>query len=129
MVALLCIASLLAPAGAAAQGSPFDPIQPSPTPQEPATVPEDQQSQQDDEGLTSAQQLLIVLSAAVLMGGIAWAIMRDARSAAPAQPRSAAGGGDGPQPRGSRKPAGTRHRESRARAKAARQARKKARKR
>ncbi len=129
VASLACILALLAPSAALAQGGgAFQPIPQAP-PQQPTTVAPDQRNQ-DEEGLSSTQQLLIVLSALVLMGGIAWAIMRDARNAAPAEARSApATAGDAPQPRGSRRPAGVRQRDNRAKAKAARQARKKARKR
>ncbi len=122
---------LLAPATAAAQGGgAFDPIPPAPPAQPTTSPPPGTTTNNNDDGLSSTQQLLIVLSALVLMGGIAYAIMRDARSAAPAEPRRGqALPGETPKPRGSQKPAGARHRDNRAKAKAARQARKKARKR
>ena len=76
------------------------------------------------------QQMLIGVGGLVLLFGIAYGIVRDARSAAPAEPRGATyPGGEGPQPKGSRTPARVRHQQSRAKAKAARRARKKARKR
>ncbi len=130
VAALLCILALVAPTAAVAQGGgAFQPLPQAPPPQ-PTTVAADADDDGDEDGLSSTQQMLIVLSALILMGGIAWAIMRDARSAAPAETRGApAAAGDGPQPRGSRKPAGVRHRDNRAKAKAARQARKKARRR
>ena len=122
--ALLCLVILVAPAAALAQ-SPFDPIPPAPQPA-PATTP--QEDDDDEDGfLNSNQQLLIGLSGLVLLGGIAWAILRDARSAAPTH--KAGPDEDVHRPKGSQKPAGVRHRQSRAKAKAARQARKRARKR
>jgi hypothetical protein len=129
VASLLCILALLAPSAALAQGGgAFQPIPQAP-PQQPTTVAPDRSNPNDD-GLSSTQQLLIVLSALLVMGVIAWAIMRDARNAAPAETRGApVAAGDAPQPRGSRRPASVRHRDNRAKAKAARQARKKARKR
>jgi hypothetical protein len=130
VVALFCILALLAPAAAAAQGGgAFDPLPPS-QPSEPTQAPPPNTGNaNDDNGLSDTQQLLIVLSALVLMGGIGYAIVRDARSAAPAEPRRAPGLDEPQRQRGSQKPAGARHRDNRAKAKAARQARKKARKR
>jgi hypothetical protein len=125
--ALLCVLALASPGAALAQGGgAFQPIPPAP-PEQPATVPQEERT---DDGLSSRQQLLIALSGIVLLLGIAWAIVRDARSAAPADTRDAAReSGDAPRPKGSQTPAGVRHRTSRAKAKAARQARKRARKR
>ena len=135
--ALLCLLALLAPAAALAGheggggggggGGAFDPLPPAP-PEQPITVPQEGRTA-NDEGMSQTQQLLIVSSGLILLLGIAWLIMRDARSAAPADTRSAPAAGDAPQPRGSRTPAGVRHRTNRAKAKAARQARKKSRKR
>ena len=124
IITVLCLLALMAPAAAPAQG-PFSPIPPAPQPQ--ATAPPEEEDD-DEEGLTSTQQLLIGLSGIVLLGGIAWAILRDARSAAPVL-RRGRDDEDVHRPKGSQKPAGVRHRQSRAKAKAARQARKKARKR
>ncbi len=121
----------MAPGAALAQGGgAFQPLPPAP-PEQPAPAAPQGQQEEEDDGLNSNQQLLIGLSALVLLGGIAWAILRDARSAAPVDVRSAPGsaGGEPPQPRGSRAPASQRNRQNRAKAKAARQARKKARKR
>ena len=125
LAALLCALALVAPGTAAGQA--FDPLPPAP-PEQPAPDAVNQEAD-DDEGLSSTQQLLIGLSAFVLLFGIGWAIMRDARSAAPAETRRVPEAGETPQPRGSRTPAGARHQQSRAKAKAARQARKKARRR
>ena len=128
--ALLCLLALVSPGAALAQGGAFEPLPPAPP--EPAPPPEEQQTGNDeDDGLSSTQQMLIGASGFILLFGIAWLIVRDARGAAPAEGRGGAPGaaGDAPQPKGSRKPAGVRHRTNRAKAKAARQARKKARKR
>jgi hypothetical protein len=130
LTALLCLLALLAPSAALAQGGgAFDPLPPAPP--EPAPAPQaPQDQQQQDDGLSSTQQILVGMAGIVLLFGIAWAILRDAKSAAPADARSApALPGEKPQPKGSQRPAGVRHRQNRQKAKAARQARKKARKR
>lgn len=78
-LALLCALSacLSAPTVVLAQ-SPFGggslPAQPAEEPQAP--------SPPKDEGLSSGQTILILFGGAVLLGGIAWAIMRDARARA-----------------------------------------------
>jgi hypothetical protein len=127
ITALLCLLALVSPAVAAGQA--FDPLPPAPPPQ--PTTPEEPQNSigNDDDGLSSTQQLLIGLSAIVLLGGIAWAILRDAHRAAPVDPRDIRHRGDEPQRKGSQKPAHLRHQQSRKKTKAQRQARKKARKR
>jgi hypothetical protein len=130
--AFLCVLALTAPGTALAQGGgAFEPIPPAPPPA-PTTQPEPAgPTRPSDDGLSSTQQLLIAMSGIFVLFGIGWLIVRDARGAAPVETRGAAGGaaGDAPQPKGSRTPAGVRHRTSRAKAKAARQARKKSRRR
>ena len=123
LTALLCLLALAAPAGALAQGGAFDPLPPAQPDPQTTVPPQDVNNQDEDDGLSNRQQVLIGLSGFVLLLGIGWAIVRDARSAAPVEDRRAAG--DDPRPKGSQKPAGVRHRENRAKAKAARQARKK----
>ena len=125
--ALLCVLALAAPASALAQGGgAFQPIPPAPPP--PSTVEEQPTSNtNEDDGLSSTQQFLIAISGIVLLFGIGWLIVRDARSTAPVQDRGPAT--DEQRRKGSQKPASIRHRQSRSKAKAARQARKKARKR
>ncbi|HEX2085038.1 MAG TPA: hypothetical protein VHF89_05105 [Solirubrobacteraceae bacterium] len=126
VVVLSCVVILALPASAFAQA--FEPL-PPPQPQTPQTVIEDANAEEDDDGMSPTQQLLIGLGGFVLLGGIAWLILRDARGAAPAPSRDVPGPGEAPQPKGSQTPARVRHRQSRAKAKAARRARKKARKR
>ena len=136
LAALLCLLALAAPGvalggheGGATPGQgggAFDPLPPAP-PEQPTTEAPVNPADDDGDGLSPGQQLLIGISGIVLLLGIAWAILRDARSAAPAERAPAPG--EEQQRKGSQKPAGARHRQSRAKAKAARQARKKARKR
>jgi hypothetical protein len=131
LAASLCLLALVAPSAALAQqggGGAFQPLPPAP-PEQPATQAPASSSNKD-EGLSDTQQLLIAISGFVLLFGIGWAIVRDARSAAPVLARSrGAGEEDVHRPKGSQKPARVRHQQSRSKAKAARQARKKARKR
>jgi hypothetical protein len=124
----VCVLALTAPGTALAQGGgAFDPIPPAPPPP-PTTEPEPTgPTRPSDDGLSSTQQLLIASSGIILLFGIGWLIVRDARGAAPVETRRPAG--ETPQRKGSQTPAGVRHRTSRAKAKAARQARKKSRKR
>ena len=119
MLCLLLTGGLMT-ATAVAQQDPFGPIpQAPPEAPPPVTV---QQEEQDD-GLNRTQELLIGAAGIVLLFGIGWAIVRDARSAAPVD-------ADHPitereQVKGSRKPPARRVKQGRAKAKAARQARKK----
>lgn len=120
----LVLGALLTPAAAVAQ-SPFTPLpQPAPEPT-PTVVPADDD---EDDGLSDTQQLLIAAAGIVLLVGIGWAIVRDARSNAPVQDRShdpvlGAAGEEG-RHRGSRAPKQQRVKTNRQKAKAARQARK-----
>jgi hypothetical protein len=114
-----CLALALPGAAAAQFGVPPDPSPAEPTvtqqPQAPTRV--------QDDGLESWQQLLIGLAGFVLLGGIAWAIVRDARQAAPADGRGAPA--EGEREKGSRTPQRRRTARGRAKAKQARRARKK----
>jgi hypothetical protein len=81
---LICLVALAAPIAAHAQSSPFAPLPPAQTaPPDPAPAPSSQ-SATDDGGLKGWQTTLIVLAGGVLLLGIAWAIVADARSVAPA---------------------------------------------
>ncbi|HEX8085630.1 MAG TPA: hypothetical protein VF529_15160 [Solirubrobacteraceae bacterium] len=127
VAALLCLLALIAPGAALAQGGgAFQPLPPAP-PEQPTTSAPTNADEDEDDGLSSTQQFLIAISGIVLLFGIGWLIVRDARSTAPVQDRGPAG--DEQRRKGSQKPASVRHRQSRSKAKAARQARKKARKR
>jgi uncharacterized oligopeptide transporter (OPT) family protein len=82
---LICLlAALAVPVAAAhAQDSPFAPLPPvSTTPQQTPTVSSSTDSG-DDGGLATWQQVLIFAGGGILLLGIAWAIISDARSAAP----------------------------------------------
>jgi hypothetical protein len=122
---LLCLlaacAALIGAAGAsvAAAQDPFGPVPQAP-PQAPAPAPA---PEQQDEGLNRTQELLIGGAGLVLLFGIGWAIVRDARSAAPVDDEHPLEDPD--RPKGSRKPSAKRVKQGRAKAKAARQARKK----
>ena len=123
MVLLMTLCLALAPAASAlAQSSPFAPIPEAPPQQAPPAPAEDDDGQ---DGLSDTQQLLIALAGIVLLGGIAAAIIRDARRSAPGP---VAGGtaldGDGRPVKGSRTPPRRRVKQNRAKAKTARQARK-----
>jgi hypothetical protein len=80
---LICLLALAAPVAASAQDSPFAPLPPAqtqtpaPVTTQPGTTPT------DNGGLESWQTLLIVLGGGILLLGIAWAIVSDARSVAP----------------------------------------------
>jgi uncharacterized oligopeptide transporter (OPT) family protein len=80
---LISLLALAAPVAASAQDSPFAPLPPAqtqapaPVTTQPGTTPA------DNGGLESWQTLLIVLGGGILLLGIAWAIVSDARSVAP----------------------------------------------
>ena len=120
-LALALLTTLLvawsAAATAVAQQDPFGPIpQPVPEQEEPPPPPG------EDEGLNRTQELLIGGAGLVLLAGIGWAIVRDARAAAPVDRDHPMQEID--RPKGSRKPPDRRVKQSRQKAKAARQARK-----
>ena len=102
---------------------------PEPLTQPPPAPPPAPVNFNDDEGLSTLQQLLVFGAAALVLGGIAFVIVRDARRAAPTNEHSrgskAAGAGAGAA--GSVKSARERQRQQRAKrskAKAARRQRK-----
>jgi hypothetical protein len=79
---LFCLLVLAVPAAAVAQQSPFAPLPPAQTSApEPATTPSSTSS--DGGGLKGWQEILIFVAGGVLLLGIAWAIVSDARQAAP----------------------------------------------
>ncbi|WCB94171.1 hypothetical protein DSM104299_02900 [Baekduia alba] len=83
---LIClVAALAVPVGIAhAQSSPFAPLPPAATtPDAEPTVTSATSTTSDDGGLKSWQQILIFAGGGILLLGIAWAIVTDARSHAP----------------------------------------------
>jgi hypothetical protein len=118
---LLCLLLTggLATGTALAQSDPFGPIPQAP-PEEPEPQPISQED--DDGGLNRTQELLIGAAGIVLLFGIGWAIVRDARSNAPVDADHPLDEQD--RPKGSRKPPQQRVKQNRSKAKAARQARK-----
>jgi hypothetical protein len=129
LATLICVLALAGAAGAPlalAQDNPFGPIPPAPPQQTAPPEEEDDDTASpfgEEEGLTDRQQLLIIIGAGILVLGIAWFILRDARRNAPAESRRAVAEG-GTVSRGTRPPKRQRVSQSRSKAKAARQARK-----
>jgi hypothetical protein len=81
---LICLFALAAPVAAHAQNSPFAPLPPAQTAApDPAPAPSPSGTT-DEGGLKGWQTTLIVLAGGLLLIGIAWAIVSDARSVAPA---------------------------------------------
>ena len=124
-VRLLCLLVLCAALGAsvavpvAGAQDPFGPIPQTPPEQPPPTPP----PEEDGGGLNRTQELLIGGAGLVLLFGIGWAIVRDARTSAPVDPEHPLDARD--RPKGSRKPPARRVQQGRAKARAARRARKK----
>jgi hypothetical protein len=82
---LLCLAALAAPAAALAQSdNPFGPLNLPPADTTPEVVTTSSASS-DDGGLKGWQEVLIILAGGVLIIGIGWAIVADARQNAPVQ--------------------------------------------
>ena len=121
LFALWCVLALLAPASARAQDNPFGPVPQAPPQQ---TQPAPPPPPDEDEGLSERQQLLIALAGGVLVIGIAWGIVRDARRKAPSEAHMSVEEG-GTTAHGTRPPKRQRVAQQRARAKRARKARKK----
>jgi hypothetical protein len=82
---LLCLLALAAPAAALAQSdNPFGPLNLPPANTTPDAVTTSSTSS-DDGGLKSWQEVLIILAGGVLIIGIGWAIVADARQNAPVE--------------------------------------------
>lgn len=82
---LICLVAVLAAVAVptvavAQQGDAFSDLTQNRTQQ-----PAPSSSSTDDDGLESWQQILIFLAGGILLGGIGWAIVKDARSAAPVE--------------------------------------------
>ena len=80
---LICLVALATPIAAHAQDSPFAPLPPAQTTPEPVPTATSSSNSSDDGGLAGWQTTLIVLAGGILLLGIAWAIVADARSVAP----------------------------------------------
>ena len=79
---LICLLALAAPVAAHAQSSPFTPLPPAQT-EAPAPPPVTTAASTDNGGLKGWQTTLIVVAGGILLLGIAWAIVTDARKVAP----------------------------------------------
>jgi hypothetical protein len=80
---ITCLAALAVPVAAHGQASPFAPLPPAQT--TPQATPTTSSTTTTDDGLAGWQQILIFAGGGILLLGIAWAIVSDARSAAPAK--------------------------------------------
>jgi hypothetical protein len=127
LVLVPILVALAVPPPALAQ-SAFTPLTPPMPSQQPAPEPEPAADDggRDDGGLTRTQEILIALGGIALLFGIGWAIVRDARSAAPAieraRPRTEPG--EPERRRGTRPPRRRRVATNRTKAKRARRDRK-----
>lgn len=81
---LICLAALAVPVAAHGQASPFAPLPPAATTPQAAPTTTSSTSATDD-GLEAWQQILLFAGGGILLLGIAWAIVSDARSVAPAE--------------------------------------------
>lgn len=82
---LICLAALAVPVAAHGQASPFAPLPPAATTLQAAPTTTSSTSATDDDGLEAWQQILLFAGGGILLLGIAWAIVSDARSVAPAE--------------------------------------------
>jgi hypothetical protein len=81
---LLCLLALAVPSAALAQSdNPFGPLQLPPVDTTPVTESPTTTSTDDGGGLKSWQEVLIILAGGILIVGIGWAIVADARQNAP----------------------------------------------
>ncbi len=82
---LICLVALALPMAAQAQNSPFDPLPPAAPPQVTTPTPTvtNPNVPTDNGGLAGWQQILLFGSGGILLLGIAWLIVRDARGVAP----------------------------------------------
>jgi hypothetical protein len=107
--------ALAAPSAALAQQNPFQSLPPAQQQTVTTGTTVSNLNTQDDQGLSGAAKAAIVAVGALLLLGIAWLIVRDARSRAPIPETE-------PGPKGTTSP--QRHARARAKAKAARAQRK-----
>lgn len=127
---LICFLALAAPGSALAQSNPFGPVTPAPIPQPTQDLGpgEDTDTNEGEGDLETWQEIALYASGGLIILGLAWLIMRDARKNAPVDdPRRrrdeiAAGTPGGDKPRDPHAP--RRKQVARQKAKAARKARK-----
>ena len=131
LTTFLCLLALLAPPAALAShegqtGQPNNPFGPIPqAPPEQQAPPEGEETVnpfEQDEGISDRQQLLILLAGGIMVIGIAWFIIRDARRSAPVDVHRGPEEG-GTVSKGTRTPKKQRVSQGRAKAKQARQSR------
>lgn len=115
---VLVALSLAAPAAALAQSNPFNTLPPAQqtTTTTPTVTVNNANSGDSGGGLSGLGKAAIIGFGALLLGGVAWLILRDAKTAAPIEEATERG------PKGTISP--QRHARARAKAKAARQQRK-----
>ena len=112
----LAVLALAMPPSASAQSSPFAPLPQAPPDTSTIQVQTTSNTSQDDNGgLGTMGDVAIYGAGALLLFGMGWLIVRDARRRAPIEERA-------PQPTGTHSP--QRHARARAKAKAARAQRK-----
>jgi hypothetical protein len=80
---LICLFALALPIAAHAQNSPFTPLPPATTTPDQTPTVTTANTSTGNGGLAGWQQILIFGAGGILLLGIAWAIVRDARSVAP----------------------------------------------
>ena len=120
---LLTVVALVAPAAAVAQDNPFGPVPQAPPQQTQTVDPNADPTADDKQGLSRRQEILIGLAGFALLFGIGYAIVRDARSVAPADRHDPLETGE--RVKATRAPKQQRVARGRAQAKRARQSRKK----
>jgi hypothetical protein len=124
LATLIIALALLAPASAVAQNGPFAPLAPAPQPTQTQTQTQSPTTANSSGGLKGWQQTLIVAAGLILLIGIGYAIVADARSRAPVEDRLHGADADHRRP-GSRMDAARRKELQRAKARRARAQRKK----
>ena len=80
---LICLLALALPVAAHAQSSPFGPLPPAVTAPQPTPTVTSSTTSTNDDGLAGWQQILLFGTGGILLLGIAWLIVRDARDVAP----------------------------------------------
>jgi hypothetical protein len=80
---LICLLVLALPVAAHAQSSPFAPLPPAVTTPTPTPTVTSSTTSTSNGGLAGWQQVLLFGTGGILLLGIAWLIVRDARAVAP----------------------------------------------